>query len=180
MKILTIENQICYWISAAEFKINRTIIANAAKQKRTAKFPIRLLSQDVDVDALVDIDDTLDCSTLFKIEFCVASFAVRSSRIFLISVVISGNNSQNIGSWILNSSESLASFRFSACVVSILPYVALVSHIKLKKPFNIEDIDLKQIETIKLNMNSKDKHTRMDSTNLDEMMLLLNIDLYSF
>jgi hypothetical protein len=61
-------------------------------------FPIRLLNQDVEF--LFVVDETIDCceSELFVREFVDNVFAVRSSNICFISLVISGNNSQNIGS----------------------------------------------------------------------------------
>jgi len=51
-----------YCISAVELRINRTTMANTANNARIIKFPIRLLNQDVDVEPLFNVDDTIDCS----------------------------------------------------------------------------------------------------------------------
>ncbi len=96
--IMFVNNQLVYCISAVELRINRTTIAKTANNAKIIKFPIKLLNQDVEVEGLLIVDDKIDCScSVFK-ELLVDNFAVRSSKVLFISVVKSGNNSQNIAS----------------------------------------------------------------------------------
>ena len=161
-------------ISAVELRMKRTTIANNANNAKIIRLPNRLFNQDVELLLLDDDGDeaTIDRSaaSAFVAAAAVDALAVRSFRTWRISSVRSGNNSRKTGSSTLNANESYAYWRFWAWLVSILPNVALVSHMKLRKPFRIDEIDLqKDAHSITTATRKREsRFTTKDSTNLDE------------